>query len=542
MPKIPNKTGVHEKTVITDPILTFRKDRFILENIVSLNMQSKLARDPHWTQDDLESASTRDLGAAVGMRGYGDERVERIFQRTLQARYLPRGLPPLPGLDPHQREGIRWILSRKRSYLAHAPGAGKTAQAIIAACLSIGEGQTLFIVPPSLVLNWEREIYKFTEWLGIFPTIGLWTAERIGKPDILGLWADFIILADSILSRDGVQRSLQLMRPKFIAVDEASRFKESTSVRTISLFGGRTDHRSFPGIFQDAKHTVLLDGSPMPNRPIELWAPTYALDPEAIDCKGYDDFGYRYCGAKPNAFGQWEYRFSSHEEELKCKLRRDFMHVVTEDELSHPERLRSMVVMSEDVRTPEIKNWERANLVGIDNVDWHDPTVGEIARVRRELGIRKVPWVARYVRERLEEKNESILLFCWHRDVASGLLNTLHLTLGAVCPTIGFIVGGDSVRSRETSIDRFQQGKDRLLIMNIAAAGRGVNLQRADRVIFAEFSWTDETNRQAEKRASRKGSTRSHVRCEYIVAPHSMDEIVLRSLFTKEKRVRRVIG
>jgi SNF2 family DNA or RNA helicase len=72
--------------------------------------------------------------------------------------------------------------------------------------------------------------------------------------------------------------------------------------------------------------------------------------------------------------------------------------------------------------------------------------------------------------------------------------------------------------------------------------GRGHNLQRADRVIFGEFSWTDELNKQAEKRASRRGNERAFVRCEYVVAPGSIDEKVVQALFTKEKRVREIIG
>jgi hypothetical protein len=67
-------------------------------------------------------------------------------------------------------------------------------------------------------------------------------------------------------------------------------------------------------------------------------------------------------------------------------------------------------------------------------------------------------------------------------------------------------------------------------------------LQAADRVIFGEFSWTDETNKQAEKRASRRGSTKSVVRCDYIVAPGTLDEPVLTSVFRKAANVKRVIG
>ncbi len=104
------------------------------------------------------------------------------------------------------------------------------------------------------------------------------------------------------------------------------------------------------------------------------------------------------------------------------------------------------------------------------------------------------------------------------------------------------VIGGTSATEREKIFANFQAGTRKLIIGNIQAMGRGHNLQRADRVIFGEFSWTDELNKQCEKRASRRGSEKDFVRCEYIVCPGSIDEKVLSSVFTKEKRVKRVIG
>ena len=79
--------------------------------------------------------------------------------------------------------------------------------------------------------------------------------------------------------------------------------------------------------------------------------------------------------------------------------------------------------------------------------------------------------------------------------------------------------------------------------MNIAAGGRGHNLQRADRVVFAEWAWNDETNKQCEKRASRKGRDKDlPVRCNYIVCPNSMDEPILNAVFKKTESVKKVIG
>lgn len=521
----------------TETQLTFQSGQFTLENPSTVG-NIKLTKNPHWKRVSLRVFQTTNLREAATHRECSDEKTERIFKRTFQEHYPLPKLPHLPMLDAHQRGGLEWILTRKRSYLAHAPGAGKTAQAILGAFIAMQsdpKAQALFIVPPALTLNWEREIWKVTDWVDSWPWIGV-VCKTMHK-DSMG-WRDrYLICPDSMITKDWVYEKLKEINWTFIAVDEASRFKEPTAARSLAFYGGLDGEKSYPGIFRRARHVVFLDGSPMPNRPIELWAPTYALDPEAIDCRSYDDYGYRYCGAKPNDRGQWEYLYSSNEDELKEKLTRDFMHVVTEDQLDHPERRRSMLFMSEDVRTPEIKTWEKKHLEGVTAGEiGEDVSQGDLARFRRQLGLMKVGWSAKYIRDRLTIKNESILVFAWHREVCEKLAETL----GDFKP--GLIIGGVSASARENAFKAFQLKTCRLLILNIAAGGRGHNLQEADRVIFVEPSWTDELNCQCEKRASRRGNEKSMVRCEYIVSPGSFDERILSAVFAGQRRVKRIIG
>jgi SWI/SNF-related matrix-associated actin-dependent regulator 1 of chromatin subfamily A len=504
--------------------LTFRNGHFAL-------LDSEAERpvlDPSiWQYEGLGAnvLITTNLKAAVALRRYADSSATKVFNKVLNQKCETPELPPLPFLDPHQIEGVKWILSRRRSYLAHAPGAGKTAQAIVAACLAQGSGQTVFIVPPSLTENWRREIVQFD--LSDWPSMAI--VPPSPKKQTMNWDADYIIVPDSMLSKSWVLEHLLKMKIKFLGVDEASRFKEPTAQRTLTLFNKLTPR---------AARVVLLDGSPMPNRPMELWAPVYALDPMSIDGMDQQTFGFRFCGATLNERGGWEFKHASHEEELRKRLRKTFMHVVSEDQLSHPERRRSMVFMDKDVRTPKMKTWDRKNLSKLDlsEVD-EESSQGDLAKQRKELGLRKVSWIAQYVRDRLESSKESILLFVWHRSVALALANRLEKF------NPGLIIGGVKHDVREKWIKDFQVGKSPLGILNISAAGRGHNLQKADRAIFGEFSWSDELNKQCEKRASRRGRDQeSFVRCEYVVAPHSMDEVLLSSIFTKESRVKRIIG
>lgn len=475
--------------------------------------------------------------------GFADPKARKILDRAFVKRYdrFSESLPSF--LDSHQDCGVHWILSRSRSYLAHPPGAGKTCEAIVASFLTDGDGQTLFIVPPQLTVNWEREIVKFAGLLkrGTSSAPHILSRDTIhdtADKDSVNWLADFIIIPDSMLTRDWVLQKLTKIKKKFVAVDEASRFKEASSQRTIALFGGTLkDGTKSQGLVYDCQHAVLMDGSPRPNRNMELWAPTYAMSPESIDFMSQQEFGFKYCGAKINSYGRWEFKHSTNEEELGKRLQKDFMHVVPESALKHPERKRSILFMNEDPRSPEMKAWEKKHLATLNLSDLdEDMNQGDLARHRQELGLSKVNWVSQYVVERLREKNESILLFAWHREVCA----QLEARLRKFNPLM--VIGGTSEKVREKAFDSFQRGKTKLLVLNIAAGGRGHNLQRADRVIFAEYSWCGENNTQAEKRASRKGSTKEVVRCGYVVIPNSLDEIVLNGVFRKDASNRKVMG
>ena len=326
------------------------------------------------------------------------------------------------------------------------------------------------------------------------------------------------------------------MKKKFVAVDEASRFKEDSSQRTIALFGGRLqDGTHSPGLVYDSIHSVLLDGSPMPNRPMELWAPTIAMNPEAIDFMSKQDFGFRYCGAQINERGVWEFKHSSNEIELKNKIQKDFMHVVSEEKLSHPERRRKMIFMTKSA-SPEVRDWGQKYIDGFGFEISESSSQGDLASLRHKIGEEKIDFIVEYTLDRLK-KNEQILLFIWHRKVGFEILKQLSKSTRA-----RLIMGDTQSKIRESVIEKFQNKEVDVIIGNILAMGRGHNLQAADRCIFGEFSWTDETNKQAEKRASRKGSEKLIVPCDYIVLPNSIDEVVLTLVFRKELTIKKVIG
>ena len=73
-----------------------------------------------WVKIDNRTFVTRNLKAAAEYRRFTDVTCERVFNRAFNIEYDLPTLPPLKFLDPHQIDGVKWVLSRKRSYLAHA--------------------------------------------------------------------------------------------------------------------------------------------------------------------------------------------------------------------------------------------------------------------------------------------------------------------------------------------------------------------------------------------------------------------------------------
>jgi SWI/SNF-related matrix-associated actin-dependent regulator 1 of chromatin subfamily A len=484
-------------------ILTCREGRFFA---TALPAALPRAMRDRWTKSRDGEYSTEDLRAAVTLREYSDDKAREIFNRLFVRSYDFPKTPPSgwEKLDSHQKEGVRWILTRSRSYLAHAPGAGKTIETIVATNGVPPGGLYLVVCPPLLVGNWEREIRK-------------WSID----PD------SFLVCADTQLAKN--IDKLVALPLRLVAFDEASRFKEWESLRT-QLVARLL--RTFPPL------AVFLDGSPMPNRPMEWWAPTWIMAPEAIDFRSQREFGFRYCGPRVNDRGQYEFKWASNSEELHRKLTRTFVHVVTEEQLEHPERRRRILFMNEDVRTARMRKWEERNLPKIDLSRGLRALENQsLAEHCQQLGIRKVRWAAQYVHQRILQ-GDRILVFFWHRAVGHDLAARIAKVHFGSVP---YIDGDTPMIKREEMFRQFQCGRSQVIIGNIQAMGRGVNLQKATRIIFVEFAWTDETNKQAEKRASRRGSRRLFVPCDYLCAPDSVDEPRLRVLFRKQRLVKSIV-
>jgi SWI/SNF-related matrix-associated actin-dependent regulator 1 of chromatin subfamily A len=207
----------------------------------------------------------------------------------------------MPELLPFQKEGVAFALDREASLIADDMGLGKTVQAIGVINEDASVRRVLVVCPASVRIPWQRE---FDQWLKRSFTIAV-VGVNCQKP----LSGDGI----TIINYDRLARFENELGAYDLAVlDECHYIKTPSSRRTLAASRIR------------ARRKLALSGTPLLNRPIELYPVLRWLDPQRWPAKGYFRFGMRYCAAKHNGFG-WDLSGASNLPELSALLRSTVM-------------------------------------------------------------------------------------------------------------------------------------------------------------------------------------------------------------------------
>jgi SWI/SNF-related matrix-associated actin-dependent regulator 1 of chromatin subfamily A len=160
--------------------------------------------------------------------------------------------------------------------------------------------------------------------------------------------------------------------------------------------------------------------------------------------------------------------------------------------------------------------------------------LGQIAEIRHQTSLGKVPQVIELIEQSLEAGNK-ILLFAHHRDVLDAYC--------AAFPTIFVRLDGQmSLKDRQESVDCFQKDESiRIFIGGIQAAGVGLTLTKANMVVFAEFSWVPGEMEQAISRADRIGQA-NKLLIWYLAVNGTIDARILDRIVSKQKIIDRAVS
>lgn len=476
---------------------------------------------------------TPDYGVAHRLTPYLDASAKKELARVrleietwTKALVVPKG----ESLLPFQESAALFALSRNRSYLALDPGLGKTPiAAVITATLfeNIGPMGCVYICPPFLARNTEAEFRRFAPMVPV---------GRYGE----GHHKWVTIVPDSIVSRDEVQTEILKLTKRgpaakgsLLFVDEAHRFKNDEAARTRAIFGKKRNE----GIASLFDRVVYLSGTPMPNRPIELFPVLNHAAPQTIHFMSRHEYAEEFCGAFQNSWG-WDYSGASNVKQLVSQVIGTFMIRYKKPDVLKdlPPKTEEMVILGQDL-SPKLSKLSGQILSEMDAEDLMHGRISidlgkdalHLSTYRKELGVLKAEAAAEFVKFILDETEESVLVFAIHKEVISILQGTLREFEPIV------ITGDTDMKLRHERVKEFQERPDRrVFIGNIQAAGTGLTLTKATRVVFAEFSWVPADNDQAADRAHRIGQS-GNVFVQYLVHENSVDKAVIETVLRKKR-------
>ena len=141
-----------------------------------------------------------------------------------------------------------------------------------------------------------------------------------------------------------------------------------------------------------------------------------------------------------------------------------------------------------------------------------------LMEARRKAELCKVPLFVEMV-EDLYDEGKSVVLFLNFTDTVDAVVKRLE-KMPKFKDTIGYIIGGQGDKSRVNDIEAFQADKKRVMVVNIAAGGTGVNLHdlhgNHPRASIISPNWSAYNMRQALGRVWRlEGKTKSYQRIVY---------------------------
>ncbi len=426
-------------------------------------------------------------------------------------------------------------------------GLGKTAQAIKAA-----KTPTLIIASKGLRFWWYDEILK---WMPNLPEEEIVIIENDADPQsILKYPAEFYIMHWDLLQREPNKKGEKkrppterrwsawvraLMFKDFgtIIADEAHKAKNRKAQRTQALWQ----------LCRKPDNVYLLTGSPIINKPDDLWALLKTLYPKIYT--SYWRFFEEYVLANKNPWGGYEVLGVKHRDQLLVELstlaiRRTKKTVLPE----LPAKVYTVIPVGlypkQKKAYDEIRDLMLTTID--DNVVIRAPTVlSQITRLRQVavgLGAFEDPETTKSAKldvlcDYLEDREGKVVIatsFVWAaKEVARRLAKQGR--------EVGLLIGEVDDAKRVMVVKRLQEESLDTLVMTIQTGGEGWTLTAADMLIFLDRPWSPQVIKQAEDRLHRIGQSKS-VQIVSLIAQGTIEEAVEEALAQKQIVFETVFG
>jgi len=311
-------------------------------------------------------------------------------------------------LMPYQKIGVAFLVANQHALLSDEMGLGKTIQAIEGINDTCAKS-VLIVCPASLKLNWEKELKI---WLKNDLKIYI-VAKRSA---IIPKDAQIIIVNYDIIDHSNIFYQLRDRLYDVVVCDEAHYMKNIKAARTKAMLNSK-------GLIRKGKYKWLLTGTPVLNRPMELFAILRVLADKLIaPYTSWTRYAYKFCGAYHDQWG-FNTRGASNLDELNVRLKPFMLRRLKKDVLPElPDKIFQTIPLEIKGEICKWINLEKSQPKEIIDRYKENADLGEMAEIRQGLALAKLEQCYEHIDEALRCQNK-VVVFAHHRSVIDRLVD-----------------------------------------------------------------------------------------------------------------------
>ena len=460
----------------------------------------------------------------------------------------PQGLQA--ELRDYQKRGLAWMHYLEQLHmgpcLADDMGLGKTMQVLALLMQERHENPevptTLLIAPTSVLGNWVRESQRFAPQLRVHVHHG---AERVTnsktwKQQIVGL--DLLVTSYALMRKD--QKLFSAKRWHRVVLDEAQNIKNPTSQQTKAVYALKAEHR------------IVLTGTPIENRLLDLWSIFRFLNPEYLGKQTPFRKTFELPIQKDGNLQQAEIlkrlvtpfilrRLKTDQSiinDLPDKVEQKIYCQLTKEQASLYEQVVrdvAEVMEGEEIEGIGRKGLILATLMKLKQICNHPR---QFLQDNSRFDLQRSHKLKRLLEmiEEAQAEGDSVLVFTQFNEIAKALD---HLLRTEYFLTTYYLHGGTARAKRDRMIETFQNEATppAVFILSLKAGGVGITLTRASHVFHFDRWWNPAVENQATDRAFRIGQ-KKNVFVHKFVTIGTLEERIDQMIEEKLKLSESIVG
>lgn len=416
-------------------------------------------------------------------------------------------------------------------------GLGKTIQTISTMSYfnKLENLKKILIVAPSFLReNWRNELLKWSDFEDKDIQVFYKTKQIVNNHNKIFI-ISYALLNLKINEFKNIKNEID-----FVVIDESHYIKNSKSKR----------FKSIHSIVQNVKHLMLLTGTPIVNRPNELFSQLSILKPDVF--VDYYDFTDRYCDGHKDYFSYNDVG-SSCQLELNYILDSLMVRRLKQQVLSELPNKHRVTVYVESQNVSVLKqiktNIGKIKKITLDLSQMNSKANNKekykffernklISETVRLTASAKLNAAIEHLKHSVSSSEDKIIYFAYHQVMLQFLEDCCNKN------NIEYIRidGNTNQEIRQQMVDSFRNSNSttRVALLSIKACSAGLNFTPVSRVVFTELTYEVATMLQAEDRINRIGALKTST-YEYLLCKDTLDNTIYNKIHQKFDNISNIV-